>query len=121
MAWSRSGPTNSSAMSSHMPSSTCLPSNSTIRLLSGQGGVGGQGVQQAGFAAAGFACGEQVAVDEADGYGLAEFVAADVDRVVHRQHRPDRDGAGEGAGPVMEGSPLPGGQGDLRPGIGAVA
>ena len=33
MAWSRSGPTNSSAMSSHMPSSTCLPSNSTIRVF----------------------------------------------------------------------------------------
>ena len=31
MAWSRSGPTNSSATSSHMPSSTCLPSNSTRR------------------------------------------------------------------------------------------
>ena len=59
----------------------------------GQGGVGGEGVQQAGFAAAGFACGEQVLVDDADVDGLAEFVDAHVDGVVHGQHRPDRDGA----------------------------
>ena len=69
----------------------------------GQGDVGGQGVQQAGFAAAGFACGEQVAVDEAEGHGLAEFVAADVDRVVHRQHRPDRDTTRQGCGAGHDG------------------
>ena len=66
--------------------------------VGGQGGVGGQGVQQAGFAAAGFACGEQVLVDDADVDGLAEFVDAHVDRVEHGQHRPGRDGAGGGCG-----------------------
>ena len=49
-------------------------------------------------------------------HGLAEFVAADVDRVEHGQHRPDRDSAGEGAGPVMMGFSFAGRQGDLRPG-----
>ena len=47
----------------------------------GQGGVGGEGVQQPGFAAAGFACGEQVPVDDPDVDGLAEFVDAQVDGV----------------------------------------
>ena len=84
--------------------------------VEGQGDVGGQGVQQAGFAAAGFACGEQVAVDDPDGYGLAEFVAADVDRVEHGQHRPGRDGAGCGCGAGHDGgSPLPEGKGTSGP------
>ena len=68
-----------------------------------EGDVGGEGVQQPGFAAAGFTCREQVPVDQADGHGQAEFVAADVDRVVHRQHRPDRDRAGRGRGAGHDG------------------
>ena len=58
----------------------------------GQGGVGGDDVQQAGLAAAGFACGEQVLVDDPDVDAVAEFVDADVDRVEHGQHaaRPGR-------------------------------
>ena len=59
-----------------------------------QGGVGGEGVEQPGFAAAGFACREQVAVDEFGVDGGTEFVDADEDRVVHGKQRPDRDGAG---------------------------
>ena len=63
-----------------------------------QGGVGGEDVQQPGFAAAGFACREQVAVDDLCVDGGAEFIDADVDRVVHGQQRPDRDGARRGCG-----------------------
>ena len=70
-----------------------------------QGGVGGHGVQQPGFAASGFARGEQVLVDQADVDGLAEFVAAHVDWVEHGQHRPDRDGAGGRCGAGHGGSP----------------
>src|SRR6185437_10903516 len=81
----------------------------------GQGGVGGHGVEQAGFAAAGFARGEQVLVDQADVEGLAEFVAAHVDGVVHGQHRPDRDsascGAGHGGSPCGEAGEPQAGQG----------
>ena len=69
--------------------------------------MGGHGVEQAGFAAAGFARGEQVLVDEADVDGLAEFVDAHVDGVEHGQHRPDRDSAVCGAG--HGGSPPRGG------------
>ena len=78
--------------------------------------MGGQGVHQPGFAAAGLACGEQVLVDDADVDRVAEFVDAHVDGVEHGQHRPDRDSArGEGAGPVMAGSPLPEGGGTPGP------
>ena len=97
MAWSRSGPTNSSAMSSHMPSSTCLPSNSTSRVFDRQGGVGGDDVQQAGFAAAGLAGGEQVPVDDPDIDRLAEFIDAQVDGVIHGQGRADRVGGRSGS------------------------
>src|SRR6185437_9011842 len=75
----------------------------------GEGGVGGHGVEQAGFAAAGFARGEQVHVDQADVEGLAEFVAAHVDGVVHGQHRPDRDRASCRCGAGHDGSPPRGG------------
>src|SRR6185437_1277400 len=78
-------------------------------------GGGVHGVQQAGFAAAGFARGEQVLVDQADVEGLAEFVAAHVDRVIHGQHRPDRDSASCGCGAGHGGSPC-GEAGNPRPG-----
>ena len=50
-----------------------------------EGGVGGEDVQQPGFAAAGFACGEEVLVDDPDVDGGTEFIGADEDRVVHGQ------------------------------------
>ena len=92
MAWSRSGPTNSSAMSSHMPSSTCLPSNSTRRVLTDRAAWAVIDVDQAGFAAAGLAAGEDVAVDDPDVDRLTEFIDAQVDGVIHGQGRADRVG-----------------------------
>ncbi len=87
----------------------------------GQGRMRGQGVQQPGFAAAGFACGQDVLVDDAGVDRVAEFVDAHVDGVEHGQHRPDRDSARGTGGAGHGGFSFAGGQGDLRPGIGAVA
>ena len=81
----------------------------------GQGGVGGQGVHQPGFAAAGLARGEQVLVDDADVDGVAEFVDAHVDGVEHGQHRPDRDGARGKSGAGHGGFSFVGEAGNPRP------
>ena len=51
----------------------------------GQGAVGGDAVEEAGFAAAGFSAGEDVAVDEVQVDALAELVDTDEQRVEHRQ------------------------------------
>ena len=79
-------------MSCHMPSSTCLPSKSTSRVSDGQGGVGANDVEEAGFAAAGFTSGENVVVDQADVDRGAELVDAEEQRVIHREHGTDRNG-----------------------------
>jgi hypothetical protein len=80
-----------------------LPSNSTTRLPLDRTVWAAMVFQQAGFAAAGFACGEQVAVDDADVHGLAEFVDAHVNGIEHRQGWLGRYAPVRAAGPVMSG------------------
>jgi hypothetical protein len=50
-----------------------------------EGGVGDDRVQAGRFAGAGFASGEQVAVHQGDGHGLAVLVDPERDRVIDRQ------------------------------------